>query len=352
VKRNAEIQALLRAAPEGKPRRSGMRALAIATGLVMLAMLTLLAGIAIFGTASGAEPHIRLTLDPLPASGDLRRADSLPPQTARKAGDHLISDFALLEDSPDGPLPKIAEDGRRPMTAYGRSFLAGGQKRIAVVMTGAGISKSGTELALSRLPPDITLSFAPAITGLQGLIDQARGKGHEVLLEIPMEPFDYPESDPGPNTLMVAQTAEENVKRLRWNLARATGYAGIGNLLGGRFLGDRAGLTVLMSEVAARGLLFFDNGRNTNSLASEIARSARAPISVARISIDDVQTQAAIDQQLSELEAEAARNGASVGVASVFPITIDRLAAWSEGLAARGFVLAPLTAVTVLPADE
>ena len=59
-----------------------------------------------------------------------------------------------------------------------------------------------------------------------------------MLLEVPMEPFDFPDSDPGPHALLAAAGSDENLKRLDWSLSRFTGYVGVSNLLGGRFLGE------------------------------------------------------------------------------------------------------------------
>jgi polysaccharide deacetylase 2 family uncharacterized protein YibQ len=344
-RRNSESSA-----PPLVPSRS--RALEFASGLVAFLVFALVSGIAILGSPAAGYPSVTLTIG-APQTAEIRRPALTPGQAIRTVGGHLVSDLALIEDSPDGPLPKIAEDGRRPMTAYTRPFTApAAQKRIAIVMTGLGISQSQTDFALARLPPEITLAFVPSVSGLQLLIDQARGRGHEVVLEIPMEPFDFPDSDPGPNGLMVGQAPEENMKRLRWNLSRGTGYVGISNLLGGRFLGDPGAVTPMLTDVAQRGLLFFDNGRNTNSVAPDVARTTAAPIAVAHLVIDDIQTPQAIELQLSELEAEASRTGSAIGVASVFPVTIDRLEAWSAGLSARGFALSPLTAVVTLPAAQ
>jgi polysaccharide deacetylase 2 family uncharacterized protein YibQ len=329
------------------PERSSPRGLALATGLVAFAVFAGIIGIAILG-APTPQPGVTLPLDQAPGTG------TAPPPSGiaiREVNGNLVSDLALIEDSPDGPLPRIAADGRRPMTAYTKPFTPPAPaRRIAIVLTGLGVSDSQTQLALTRLPPEVTLSFVPSISGLQPLVDQARGRGHEVLIELPMEPFDFPDSDPGPNGLMTTQPPAENLRRLHWNMSRATGYVGVGNLLGGRFLGDAAALAPVMGDVAQRGLLFFDNGRNAGSLAPEAAMTTGAPIAVGNLVIDDVQTPGAIELQLTELEAQAARDGSAIGVASVYPVTLERLEAWAAGLSARGFALAPLTAVTQLPA--
>jgi polysaccharide deacetylase 2 family uncharacterized protein YibQ len=52
-----------------------------------------------------------------------------------------------------------------------------------------------------------------------------------------------------------------------------------------------------------------------------------------------------IDQRLSELEARARLNGSAAGTAFVYPVTIERLSAWAQGLSGRGFVLVPASAI-------
>ncbi len=169
----------------------------------------------------------------------------------RESGGNLIADPSLIEDSPQGPLPKIARDGRTPMKAYGRKFEHDGKKpRIALIVRGLGIGETQTDSALAQLLPDITLGFSPFAPELQKTIDKARGAGHEVLVEVPMEPFDFPDSDPGPHALLVAASAEENGKRLDWSLSRATGYVGVMNLLGGRFMGEELAIEPVLGATS------------------------------------------------------------------------------------------------------
>ncbi|MDP1340887.1 divergent polysaccharide deacetylase family protein, partial [Klebsiella variicola] len=77
-----------------------------------------------------------------------------------------------------------------------------------------------TAHAIETLPPEVTLSFAPYGPRLQEWIDKAREAGHEVLLELPMEPFGYPQNDPGPHTLLTGGNTAENISRLEWLMSR------------------------------------------------------------------------------------------------------------------------------------
>ncbi len=78
--------------------------------------------------------------------------------------------------------------------------------RIAIVIGGVGISASGTADAFAKLPAPVTFAFAPYGADLDKLAEHARAEGHEVLLQVPMEPFDYPDNDPGPQTLLTSLT--------------------------------------------------------------------------------------------------------------------------------------------------
>ena len=105
----------------------------------------------------------------------------------------------LTAPGPGGaPLPIIAADGRTAADAYARPFTPNGRPKVSVVIGGLGLNAQTTRAAIETLPGEITLSFAPYAEGLQGWIDLARAHGHEVLLETPMEPADYPANDPGP----------------------------------------------------------------------------------------------------------------------------------------------------------
>lgn len=67
-------------------------------------------------------------------------------------------------------------------------------------------------------------------------------------MQAPLEPFDYPNVNPGRNTLTVDASPEENIERLHWTLARTTNYTGIMNYMGARFVADADAMGALMAE--------------------------------------------------------------------------------------------------------
>ena len=244
----------------------------------------------------------------------------------------------LIAQGPGGPLPVVAPDGRTAAQAYARPFADNGKPRVALVIGGLGLNEKATRQAIESLPPEVTLSFVPYADGLQGWIDMARAAGHEVLLEAPMEPKDYPNNDPGPYTLMADGPAQDTTQRLEWLLSRATGYFGVTNYLGSKFLQAPTAVGVFESDLRQRGLAFVDDGSGAR-IGGALPRASADRI------VDDQLDGAAIEAQLTALETQAARSGKAIGSGFAYPITLEEAAHWTSGLAARGFQLAPVSAL-------
>jgi polysaccharide deacetylase 2 family uncharacterized protein YibQ len=244
----------------------------------------------------------------------------------------------LAQPSPLGSLPIIAPDGRTPFSAYARPFKSTGQPKVALIVGGLGLNAAATKAAIERLPAEITLSFVPYAEGLQGWIDLARAHGHEVILEIPMEPLDYPDNDPGPYTLLSTAQPAETVKRLEWLLSRATGYFGVTNYLGQRFVTSDAGMNAFTGVLKQRGVAFIDDG-SARRRGGAWARATADSV------VDDQLTAQAIASQLSGLEQVAKANGQALGTGFGYPVTVETAARWADGLRARGLQLAPASAI-------
>ena len=274
--------------------------------------------------------------DPVAEAGTL----AAPPPMVSATGPLPAAPIAgLYAPGPGGGvLPTIAADGRTPAEAYARPFTADGRPKVAVVIGGLGLNPQTTRAAIETLPPEITLSFAPSAEGLQGWIDLARNHGHEVLLEAPMEPTDYPANDPGPFTLITDNRPEDTVHKLEWLMSRATGYFGLTNYLGSRFVTSDTAMTTFTMALKARGLAFIDDGQAS-------LRGGPIPRASADRIIDDELSAGSIDGQLKMLEAGAAGRGQALGSGFAYPVTINQVRLWAAGLTARGLQLAPASAM-------
>lgn len=267
------------------------------------------------------------------------------------SGAQSAADPKLLEPTRHGVIPKIGPDGARASVRYARPReIPASRKdfpRIAIVIGGLGISASGTADAFSNLPAAMTFAVAPYGADLDKLAEHARAENHEVLLQVPMEPFDYPDNDPGPQTLLTGLTGEQNVDRLHWLMSRFAGYVGIVSFMGARFTATEQVLAPVLREASKRGLIYVDDGASSRSVAGQIAGSANLPFAKTDVVLDAVPTTVEIDRALARLEMVARENGTAVGLANAQPATIARIAEWAKKVESRGFVLVPISMVAV-----
>lgn len=255
-------------------------------------------------------------------------------------------ELALVEETEKGMLPIVAADGRTSWETYARPFEADPRlPRIAIIMTRMGVSRSLTEAAIEALPPEVSFSFSTTATDLDDQVALAQKAGHEVFLDIPMEPFGYPANDPGPTTLLTSLSAVDNLNRLETVLGRTAGYAGVMGVKGSQFTTDEEALTPVLSVLKERGLMYIDSAASSRTIALELAGSLQLPRAMANWRIDDSPNLAEMQRRLAALERTAQRSGFALGVVPPLPLTIDLIASWAKTLPERGLTLAPATAM-------
>jgi len=252
-----------------------------------------------------------------------------------------------------GPLPRISEDGREPWKVYARPFpVERDRPRIAILLQDLGLSQEQTNAAIQQLPGSVTLGFTPYARRLEQWIGLSRAAGHEVLLQLPMEPFDFPTSDPGPHTLLTSAGPDENLERLEFLLSRFTGYVGVYNRMGDRFTSSVESLLPVLQSIHERGLLFVDARTSGTSVVGRLANEFGLPYALNNREIDQVASRVEIDAKLIALENIARQQGQALGIARPYPVTIERLAQWAASLEEKGIDLAPVSALILDVANQ
>jgi len=255
----------------------------------------------------------------------------------------------LVEETEFGQIPRISTTGETPFAAYSRASgstaVADGKPAIAIIVSGLGINPNGTIEAIQKLPAEVTLAFAPYGKGLERSVASARTGGHEILLEVPLEPFDYPDNDPGPDTLLTGQAPRDNLNKLFHVMSRFGGYVGLLNNMGARFTASGADFGPVMEELGARGLGYLDDGSSNRSLAPQLARANRVPFARVDAVVDANPSRAVILAQLQALEDRARASGSAIGIVSALPVSIEVIAEWARGLADKGIEIVPASAL-------
>ncbi|KKB78935.1 hypothetical protein VW35_10735 [Devosia soli] len=294
-------------------------------------------------TADPGEFPAGGSITTLPGPGVTGASPEAPPATNEFG---LVAD--LTEETANGPIPRMSGTGETPFAAYKYQFdaaSAGAGPKIALIVTGLGINEQGSLDAIAQLPDLVTLAFAPYGKALVQTVTAARGGGHEVMLEVPLEPFDYPQNDPGPHTLLTGEAPRQNLEKLFWLMARFGGYFGLINNMGARFTASSGDFSPIMEELGARGLGYIDDGSSNRSVSEQLASANKVPYARASVLIDANPARASILSALDSLEAEALEHGSAIGIVSALPISIQTISEWSAELDGKGIALVPASAL-------
>lgn len=269
-----------------------------------------------------------------------RLSDLLPAPSAAEL-DAFVQEAGLAEAPPPSPTDGLGQPWQRHAV---RTAATGDRPMIAVVIDDLGLNRPNTRKTVD-LPAPLTLAFMTYAEGIDDILKRSRERGHELLVHMPMEPDD-PRYDPGPNALRAGMKEEELLRRIDWGLKRFDGYVGINNHMGSKFTASLEGMAVVMVELRKRGLLYLDSVTAGGSVGAGLAARAGVPFAVRDVFIDnDHGDPAAIRRRLAEAERIAKRRGYAVAIGHPHRGTIEALAAWLPGLAARGFDLVPISAV-------
>ena len=275
--------------------------------------------------------------------------------TAKEKNEGQIFDNDLMqgiiyphvsEDTENGPLPIIAKDGRQPWIEYSRNFKHSDRKpRIAIIINNLGLSATYTEQILKMMPKNVTLSFSHISPQLKKWVREARQKGYEILIDLPMEPIGFPRNDPGRSTLLTSLNEVENLNRLEYIMVQSGGYVGLLSTHGDKFTLNSELLLPILKSIKTRGLLYVDSRTTSQSLGPELSSNIQLPRAFNNVFIDKTPSRDYITTKLRELERIAVDKKFAVAIAQPLPLSIEIINEWSSGLKEKGIALAPITAI-------
>lgn len=325
-------------------RRLAFGALAV----LGLAVLGLVGGFWLTGMLDGSRPS-------RPAPSVARPAPATKPAPEpRYASIDELPGLPVYSESDGKPLPNYEERRTPPPTprtapadaAWQRNAIAFSDDRrrplIVIVIDDMGLDRPRSR-RVTDLPRPLTLSYLPYARDLAEQAAAARGRGHELMLHLPMEPLSGA-VDPGPNALLTSLSLDMVRRRTVAALDSFSGYVAVNNHMGSRFTTWRPGVEASLREMKARGLAFLDSRTHADTVGGLVADELGMPNLDRHVFLDDVMTIDAVRRQLAETEVLAKRQGFVIAIGHPHDVTIQALAEWLPGLSGKGFILGPISA--------
>lgn len=228
--------------------------------------------------------------------------------------------------------------------SYARPFANPDNKPVvSLIIGGLGTSYRQTISTIDELPPEVTLSFVP--TASNELLRYARKKGHEILLEVPMEPLDRGRARPHRDMLLSNSPAEDNVLRLT-SLLRGRGELyGVITHKGDKFIRAEESIPAILEHLHDKGLAFFQHTTLESDGFEAAALALNMTFAAGQENIDTEIRASTIEAKLFKLETQSLDEGVAFGTGFAYPQTVDIVSRWSRSLKEKGILLAPASVV-------
>jgi uncharacterized protein len=217
-----------------------------------------------------------------------------------------------------------------------------GAPRIGVIVDDLGARRDVFD-GLREIRRPLTVAVLPALPLSASIARDAFRSGMEVLLDVPMEPYRYPELDPGPGVLLVSMSPGQVQQAVGRQLETVAPAVGVMNRMGSRLTEDRTRMRAMLEVLVARRLFLVDAYTSSQSLAFDEARGAGVRAARRQILVDHARGEAGDRVRWDEVAEWAEQRGEVVVVAHGHPLTVRLLKEYVPRWEARGLRLVPVS---------
>ncbi len=253
-----------------------------------------------------------------------------------------------LAEEIDGRLVPRADltTGQTPFEFYRRPVtLLPGRSAVAVIFMNAGLAKTLTEKAITDLPEDITLAFSPYADVITMQAQAARESGKEIWLHLPLQNENYPNPDPGPATLLLNASLEQNASRLLDILSIMQGYPGLISYPDHAYTNVDPMVNPILRQVFGRGLGFVDGRIDRAFWGTPLALENQYPFAQVNVLIDPMEAPDMIEMKLKQAENLATKFGQAMIMTPLTPLTFAKVQNWTNTLENKSLQLVPVSAL-------
>jgi polysaccharide deacetylase 2 family uncharacterized protein YibQ len=193
--------------------------------------------------------------------------------------------------------------------------------KIAIIIDDLGYDHD-IAVSFGQLDLPLSLSVLPLAPYTKSIVNEAKKRGCELILHLPMEPKNYPYLDPGPGALLIKMSEKEIRKTIGDHLKRISGVRGVNNHMGSYFTEREDKMAIVLDELRKRNLFFIDSRTTSQTVAFELAKKMGVPVANRSVFLDNNLSPKAIKFQMERLLSIARHLGAAVGIGHPYKETL------------------------------
>ena len=207
--------------------------------------------------------------------------------------------------------------------------------RLAIIIDDLGGDTASADVIFSSLHYPLTLSILPNHTHSTEIAEQARERGYEVMLHLPMQSISNETAEP--EELREGMSSAEVSRSLAEMLRSVPHAAGVNNHQGSLVTSDPLIMADLMPQLRQRNLFFIDSRTSAATVAYHAAQTAHVRSSFRNIPfLDDVRDVPSVRKQIERAIRDAKEKGEGITIGHPHPETLYALAELLPQVESRG----------------
>lgn len=213
---------------------------------------------------------------------------------------------------------------------------------IAIIVKDLGLSKSIYNMA-KKLPQAINFGISSYSSNLYDISYEAIQDNHDLLINLPLEPENYPVNNNGPHSLLTELSNEENLKRLEFLLNLTGNYQGFYTSINENFTKSARNSQMLLSALSQNNKSLIYSDKIANLTLLQIANKMNFNVLYNDIVIDQDVHYDHINEKLLDLENLALKKGYALGTIGPYPLSINLLEKWLASLKDKNITIVPIS---------
>ena len=198
------------------------------------------------------------------------------------------------------------------------------------------------ELVATDVP--FTYSVLPFRTHSVRIANEASKKNGEVILHLPLEPWNSNNHAINHGTLLTSMDKDQLQIQLAKNLEALPHLSGVSNHMGSKFTENSEKMEIVLNAIKGKGLYFLDSRTSERTVGFTLAQMMKIKTAQRKLFIDNTQDKQAIVKQLQKIPRLAKKNGGSVvAIGHPYPSTIAALKSYVPQLQRQGVTIVPLS---------
>ncbi len=196
--------------------------------------------------------------------------------------------------------------------------------KIVIIIDDIGYDKKIAS-ALCDLNPNITFSVLPFAPFGKTISKRLHARGSQLMLHLPMEPFEYPAVNPGPGAILSTMTPDALLTQLKKNINDIPYIVGINNHMGSKITTNANQMNQIFTVLKKENLFFIDSRTAPESKCRASARLFKLKFAQRDIFLDNFQNTEYITGQFQKLKALARKHGFAIGIGHPYKATLHTL---------------------------